>query len=160
VKVVFDSNVYVSALAIPGGVAERALRAAIDGAFELAISRPILTEVLEVLSRKFARDAEQLARTALFLSSVAEMVAPARRVRVLMDDPDNRILECALAARADIIVTGDRQMLALSAWEGVELVTLRRFVDRFAPGGEVREPRARYRARRSKALGPGPSLRS
>jgi putative PIN family toxin of toxin-antitoxin system len=149
VKVVFDSNVYVSALAIPGGVAERALHAAVEGAFELAISRPILTEVLEVLSRKFARDAEQLARTALFLSSVAEMVAPARRVRVLMDDPDNRILECAVAAGASIIVTGDRRVLSLGVWQGVELLTLRQFVDRLASGGEVREPRARYRARRS-----------
>lgn len=79
-KVVFDSNVYVSALAIPGGVAQQALDAAMEGGFQLALSRPILAEVLGVLARKFARDPDEVSRAALFLSSLAELVAPTRRV--------------------------------------------------------------------------------
>jgi predicted nucleic acid-binding protein len=43
---------------------------------------------------------------------------------VLRDDPDNRILECAAAARADLIVTGDEALLALGAFEGVRIVRL------------------------------------
>jgi len=144
VKVVFDSNIYVSALAIPGGVAEQALRLAMEGRVELATSRPVLAEVLEVLARKFARDPEHLARTALFLSSLAEMVAPAKRLRILADDPDNRILECAIAARADAIVTGDRQVLALGVWEGIRILSLRDFVDSQGSPSEVRQSRAPY----------------
>jgi predicted nucleic acid-binding protein len=65
VKVVFDSNIYVSTLATPGGVADRAIRAATEAALEIFISRPILEEVLRVMARKFARAPEELARTAL-----------------------------------------------------------------------------------------------
>lgn len=151
-KVVFDSNIYVSALAIPGGVADRALDAAMEGAFQLALSRPILTEVLGVLSRKFARAPEELARAALFLASMAEMVTPVRRVKVLADDPDNRILECAFAARADLIVTGDQEMLSLGAWEGIAILSLREFVEGLAPSRSVHQSRASYRV-------PGPKPR-
>ncbi|HSW82376.1 MAG TPA: putative toxin-antitoxin system toxin component, PIN family [Usitatibacter sp.] len=144
-KVVFDSNVYVSAFAIPGGVAQQALEAAMEGAFELALSRPILAEVLGVLARKFARDPDEVSRAALLLSSLAEFVAPSRRVQVLADEPDNRVLECASAAGADVIVTGDRQMLALGTWEEIEILSLRQFVDRLGPRHGVHQPRARYR---------------
>lgn len=144
-KVVFDSNVYVSALAIPGGVAEQALDLAMEGAFQLALSRPILEEVLGVFSRKFARAPEELSRAALFLSSVAEIVTPVRRVSLLADEPDNRVLECASAAGAGVIVTGDREMLSLGTWEGIEILSLRQFVDSFASGHAVHQERARYR---------------
>lgn len=145
-KAVLDSNVYVSALAIPGGVAERALQAAMDGVFTVAISRSIITEVLGVLARKFARDSEELARTAIFLSSLGELVAPRRSVRVLRDEPDNRILECAREAGADVIVTGDREMLALGSWDGIRVLALREFVELLDSRRSLHEPRARYRA--------------
>jgi putative PIN family toxin of toxin-antitoxin system len=144
VKVVFDSNIYVSAFAVRGGVAERALDAAMEGAFQLALSRPIVAEVLGVLARKFARTPEELARLAVFMSSLGEFVFPSSHVEVLSDSADNRILECALAARADIIVSGDREMLALGRWKGMEVLSLRQFVDRLESAGEVRQSRARY----------------
>jgi putative PIN family toxin of toxin-antitoxin system len=143
-RVVFDSNVYISALAIRGGVADHAVQLAIEGAFELALSRPILDEVLGILARKFARDAEELARVAIFLSSLAEPVAPTERVVVLAEAPDNRILECALTARADVIVTGDREILSLGTWRAIEILSLRQFVERL--GREVGEPAAAYHA--------------
>lgn len=144
-KAVFDSNVYVSALAIPGGVAARALQAAVEGRFELVLSRPIIVEVLDVLARKFARDAQELSRTALFLSSVGAIVTPRRTLRVLRDEPDNRILECAIEARADVVVTGDRAMLSLGTWEGIRIVALREFVDLLeTPPPVVHQARAAY----------------
>lgn len=144
-KVVFDSNIYVSALVVPGGVADRAIRAATQAAVELFISRLILEEVLGVMSRKFAREPEELARTALYLAALAGIVAPERRVDVLRDTPDNRVLECAFAAGADVIVTGDRQILALGTWEGIEILSLRQFVDRLDSASALHESRARYR---------------
>jgi uncharacterized protein len=143
-KVVFDSNVYVSALTAPGGVAGQALVAAAEGRFQLALSRPILTEVLAVLSRKFARAPEQLARVALFMASAAEVVEPDRRIDVLVDEPDNRILECAAAANAGVIVTGDRAMLALGTFEGIAIVSLRQFLDGLGHPHALHESRAPY----------------
>jgi putative PIN family toxin of toxin-antitoxin system len=128
VKTVLDSNVFVSALALPGGRAEKALTAAADGRFALAISKPIIHEVLGVLAKKFGRDAEELARVAVFLSELGEVVRPRRTVRILRFEPDNRILECALAASADAIVTGDRAMLELGEYKGVRIMTLRDFL--------------------------------
>lgn len=80
-------------------------------AMPLAFSKPILDELLSVLARKFARDREELARVAVFLSNLGELVEPAESLEVLADETDNRILECALAAKAQAIVTGDRAML-------------------------------------------------
>jgi len=141
-KVVLDSNVYISALSLPGGVAEQALDMAMDGVFEVALSQPILGEVLRVLSRKFRRDPEDVARTAIHLCSLAVMVGTTSRVSVLADDADNRVLECARAAGAGAIVTGDRAILALGAWEGIEILSLRQFIDRFV--GAMHQPRASY----------------
>jgi len=150
VKVVFDSNIFVSALAIPGGAAEQALEAAIEGSFDLVTSRPIISEVLDVLARKFDRDREELSRTALFLSGLGTIVAPRRDIHVLADEPDNRILECALAGDASVIVTGDRAMLELGTWEGIRVITLRDFLGLLAPGSAIHEPRARYKSTRTR----------
>lgn len=123
-RVVFDTNVFVSALVFPGGQGESALRRIVEGQDELLLSKAILDELLSVLGRKFARDAEELAHVAVFVTDLSRMVAPRRRLQVLGDEPDNRILECALAGKADAIVTGDKALLALGSFEGVAVVTL------------------------------------
>jgi putative PIN family toxin of toxin-antitoxin system len=127
-RVVFDTNILVSALVFPGGRGDAALRRIIAGRDLLVMSRAILEELLDVLSRKFARDAEELAHVAVFFSELAIVVAPTRRVRAVQDDPDNRILECALAGRAEVIVTGDKAPLALKSFRNISLVTLRAYL--------------------------------
>jgi putative PIN family toxin of toxin-antitoxin system len=124
VKVVFDTNILVSGFTLPGGSGDRALRRIIQGADALAISKPIIDELLGVLARKFGHDREQLARTAVFLVELAEVVDPRDRLAVLDDEPDNRILECAIAAGAERIVTGDRAMLDLGQCQDVQIITL------------------------------------
>ena len=131
-KAVFDTNIFVSALAIPGGQAERAVDLIIDGRVNLCISKEIIHEVLDVLAHKFSRGSEELARTAVFLSDLAELVAPRHRLAVLDDEPDSRILECAVAGQADIIVTGDRTMLNLKRHERIRIVSLRQFLEEIA----------------------------
>jgi putative PIN family toxin of toxin-antitoxin system len=128
VRVVFDTNILVSALAFPGGRGEAALQRIIEEQDDLVLSKPILDELLGILARKFFRDAEELARVAVFVSTVATFVNPRRRLRVVKDDPDNRVLECALAGRAQAIVTGDRTLLALGNFRGVRLLTLRDYL--------------------------------
>ena len=64
------------------------------------------------------------------LEEVAAVVTPETVVHVIQDDPDdNRVLECAVAGRADIIVSGDRHLLKLGANAGIPIVTVREFLE-------------------------------
>jgi len=130
VKVGFDTNILVSALVFPGGRGEEGLRRIIEEQDQLVVSKPILDELLGILARKFSRDAEALARVAVFLSDRAVSVNPRRRPRAVKDEPDNRILECALAGHAEAIVTGDRSLLSLREYEGVRVISLRDYLAR------------------------------
>ena len=127
-KVVFDTNILVSALVFPGGRAEAALLRIIEERDQLLLSKPILDELLGVLARKFSRDAEELARTAVLLSELALTVKPRQKLRVVRDDPDNRVLECALAGHADAIVTGDKELLGLGEYRGIPIINLRDYL--------------------------------
>lgn len=128
-KVVFDTNILVSALVFPGGRGEAALLRIAEEKDQLVLSKPILDELLGILARKFSRDAEELARAAVLISELSLSVKPRQRLRVVKDDPDNRILECAAAGRADAIVTGDRALLALREYRGVRIISLREYLD-------------------------------
>ncbi|MHB8563114.1 MAG: putative toxin-antitoxin system toxin component, PIN family [Acidiferrobacteraceae bacterium] len=128
-RVVFDTNIYVPAFVFPGGPAEAALRKVMDGAVNLVVSSPIIRELLGVMADKFARDPEELSHIAMFLSDLANVVEPRHVLHVLSDDPDNRILECAVTGCADIVVTGDRAMLKLGAYQGVRFLSLKGFLE-------------------------------
>lgn len=123
-KVVFDTNILVSGFTLPGGRGVRALGRIIQGVDALAISKPIIDELLGVSARKFGHDREQIARTAVFLVELAEVVDPPDRLSVVDDEPDNRILECAIAAGAERIVTGYRAMLDLGQYQDIQIITL------------------------------------
>jgi uncharacterized protein len=128
VRVVFDSNIFISAFVFPGSMAERAIVKIIEGDDSLYISKEILDEVLSVLSSKFSRDTEAISRVALNLSELAEFVSPTEKIRVLRDEPDNRILECAVCADADIIVTGDKEMLKLREHGKIGTMSLKEYL--------------------------------
>ncbi len=113
-RVVFDTNIFISALAIPDSLAEQAILRIIEGKDRLILSKSILHEILTTLSRKFGRDREELARVAVYLTEIGEWVDPGRRAHVLRDEPDNRILECAIAGKAALVVTGDREEIRMT----------------------------------------------
>lgn len=123
-KVVFDSNIFISALLFPGGRADAAVAKILDGVDDLVISHPIIEEVLAVLAAKFSREREELSRVAVLLAEMGEIVEPTVRWDVFRDEPDNRILECAVEGRVEAIVTGDKAMLAIGEHEGIRLITL------------------------------------
>lgn len=127
-RVVFDTNIFISALVIPGSQAEKAVLGILDGADTLLISKPILDELLSTLARKFSRDPEALSHVAVMMTDMAELVRPKNTVMVFKDDPDNRILECAESGQADVIVTGDKEMLLLRQYQGIPLISLRDYL--------------------------------
>lgn len=127
-RVVFDTNIFVSAFVIPGSQAEEAIRRIVEGRDRLVLSKPVVQELLATLSRKFSRDREELARVAVFLAEIAELCRPREKIAVLKDEPDNRILECAMAGKAEAVVTGDRAMLALGRYQGIRILSLKKYL--------------------------------
>lgn len=128
-RVVFDTNIFISAFAIPKSQAEKAVLKIIEGEDVLFISKPVLDEILTVLASKFHRDREAISHTALYISSLATLVNPAKRLHILQDEPDNRIIECALCGKADAVVTGDKAMLKLKEYEGIRIMGLREYLE-------------------------------
>jgi putative PIN family toxin of toxin-antitoxin system len=123
-RVVFDSNIYISALIFPGGRADKAILRILGGEDELIISRAIIKEVLSVLAEKFSRDREALSHVAVILGELGRIVKPDMTLHVLKDDPDNRILECAVSSDADAIITGDEKILKLGSYAGIKIMSL------------------------------------
>lgn len=127
-RVVFDTNIFISALILPGSSAEKAISKVIEGSDELIISHDIIDEVLTVLSNKFNRNREALSRTAVNLAEIGIIVKPREHISIFQDEPDNRILECAAAGKADAIVTGDKEMLKLGKYGGIRIISLKDYL--------------------------------
>lgn len=127
-RLVFDTNIFISALTLPGGRADDAIMRIIDGDDTLVISREIIDEVLTVLARKFSKDAEALSRVAVNLAGMGELVSPSEKLTILADEADNRILECAMTGRAEAIVTGDKAMLMLKRYQDIRIITLSQYL--------------------------------
>jgi putative PIN family toxin of toxin-antitoxin system len=127
--VVFDTNIFISAFVIPGSLAEKAILKIIEKEDSLLVSVHTIDEVLSVLSSKFGRDREGLSHVAVTLSELAELVKSARRIKLLKDEPDNRILECAIYGKADFLVTGDKEILRLQEYKGVKIISLKEYLE-------------------------------
>lgn len=127
-RVIFDTNIYISAFAIPGGSAEEAYRYAVPRDFELFASIAILTETANTLRNKFAWSNEKIESLLTNIGKVAVVLKTQPHIHVLHDEPDNRILECGVPAQADIIVTGDQHLLALKHYEDIILMKLSEFL--------------------------------
>lgn len=129
IRVVADSNVYISALNF-AGVADEVLSLGRRHAVALFVSPSILDEVEGVLVRKFKWSPKRARQARAFIEAFAETVVPKEEVAVVTaDEPDNRILECALAARAHLIVTGDTHLRSLEKFRGSSILSPREFLD-------------------------------
>jgi putative PIN family toxin of toxin-antitoxin system len=121
-RIVLDTNVLISAILF-GGKPRQILEKAIRGEIQLCISEPILEEFRGVLRRsKFDYSPEMIQIILTELTGIAHLVNPSRAIEVVSEDPaDNRILECAVEAKASYIVTGDSHLLKLSRYGSIEI---------------------------------------
>ena len=126
-KLVLDTNTVVSGLF--WRQAPRLLMdAATEGRVELATSTVLIDELAEVIARaKFSRKlAEQNVTARVLLNryaTLARRVTPASIRRTVLDDADDdHVLACALAAQADLIVSGDAHLLNLKRYHGMRIV--------------------------------------
>lgn len=127
-RVVADSNVIISAFH-RGGHPLRVLLRARAGDCALSYSPFILDEVVRILtSPKFAWPIQQVHEA--ITSLPGQLIVPAGRLlHVVSDETDNRVVECAVAARAHFLVTGDRHLLDLSTYFRTRILTPKAFLD-------------------------------
>lgn len=130
-RVVLDVNILVSAIGWEGPPS-RILRACRQGRLDLVLSQALLDELARVLAYpKLARLAAHpdLPVILAWLYRPEHLVVPTRAIEVIADDPpDNRVLEAAVAGRAQAIVSGDDDLLRLGGFEGIPIVTAAAFV--------------------------------
>ena len=127
-RVVADTNVYVSALVF-GGKPREFLAPARDGEFDLAVSEDIIAEVAHVLRDRFGWPAEDVGDAYDVIVECTRRVEPTERLTVITEDPDDdRILECAATARAERIVSRDLDLRRLGAFRGIPILTLAEFM--------------------------------
>jgi len=127
VSVVFDPNVLVAALATSGLCHEllhRAIRLRI-----LASSEPLLLELENTLRDEFGLSPATAAFLSAFRSAI-RIVDPLPLRRPVSRDPaDDVVLATAVAADADVVVTGDQDLLVLKIYQGIAIVTPRAFLE-------------------------------
>ena len=96
-----------------------------DQRFRLIISPPSLNELGRVLRDDFGWKDPRLSGRLRMISKLAQIVVPRTQIAAVRDDPDDdRILECAVAGKADLIVSGDKHLRRLKLFEGIPIVTV------------------------------------
>lgn len=132
-RLVIDTNVLVSAALKPAGLQRTVLLLAITKPARLYVSRNILEEYGDVLSRPELGIRKGLRQQLLqLIRNHSYTVAPTRRLEAAHDPGDNMFLECADAAKADYLVTGNQKHFP-RFWKKTKIITTREFISLAAP---------------------------
>ncbi len=131
-RIVLDTNVLISAIVF-GGKPRQILDSILSGLVDCSLSSAILNEIKEVLQRpKFGFSSEICLHIIEELHAACELCEPVKKIDVIKSDPDdNRILECAEAAKAQFIVSGDPHLLDLEEYEGILILTPAGFIKKY-----------------------------
>src|SRR6516162_3850118 len=129
IRVVIDTNVLVSALLTSGGWPEAVINLAISGVVQWVTSESVLAEYEDVVKcPRLAIDAGKAADAMARIRAIVSIVSPAVRVAAASDSDDNHFLECAEAAHAHYLVTGNIRHFP-EVWKETRIVTPREFID-------------------------------
>jgi putative PIN family toxin of toxin-antitoxin system len=133
VKVVFDSNVWISIFT--NKVLSREFSEIINKTVIVYISEEILKEISRALTypkinqilMAVGVQEKQVLRA---IASNSTIVSPKRKIKCVKEDPDDdKIIECAIAANADVVLTGDKHLLTLHKFKKVKILSPREFLD-------------------------------
>jgi putative PIN family toxin of toxin-antitoxin system len=131
--VVLDTNIIVSAHLNEQGLEAAVLLLVFAGKIKLCVTQPILDEYADVLHReKFHFDSHRIVLSLTKIRSISRKVRPRRLLSVCPDPNDNRFLECAEAARADFLITGNKRHFP-KQWGATKVVNAREFLEIITP---------------------------
>lgn len=122
IPVVLDTNVIISALLF-GGKPRDILRMVIEKKVQAITSPVLISELLDVLSKKFSYPEAKLILIEQIVTKSFVMVYPTKHIDILTDQADNRVHEAATAGKCVSIITGDRGLLNLGVHEGIQIMT-------------------------------------
>jgi putative PIN family toxin of toxin-antitoxin system len=133
-RVVLDTNVYLSALISPSGPPARIVELWLEGRFEVISSDAVEAEVLDGLEREkirryIRRSPDWVRRFLLSQRQATLWVEPAVVDIIPQDPPANLIIGTAIIGTADFIVSGNRHLLDLGTYDDIQIVTPRQFLD-------------------------------
>lgn len=129
-KIVFDTNVLLSAL-ITQGLSSRVLSICIDQ-HNIYTSEWIINEVLDKLNNKFNAKNTEVKRVKEFLLNISQFVNPeGEKPHICRDIDDNNILHLAEYIKADLIITGDKDLLVLKQFSNTKIINPRNFIEKF-----------------------------
>ena len=121
-KVVLDSNVYIAAF-LAKGLASDILKFGEKGKIEIYTSKEILDEVKGKLVKKAKLEELYVKQLLSHVEKSLKIIRPIKKLSVVKEDSDdNKILECAVEAGANLIVTMDKHLLKLKSYEGIGIV--------------------------------------
>ncbi len=130
-RVACDTNVLVSAF-IAGGPPSRIIEETVDGNLDLVLLEPAMVELVRILSEKLSFNIERLKEVQALLSEIAvdSQRTPSREPEALTGDPDDDlILACAVEARVEVLVSGDRKhLIPVGEHRGVRILTPQTFL--------------------------------
>jgi len=128
--IVCDTNVFISALVLLGGNPDKIVRACMSGRFQNATSPDLLAEFKRVLMLKFNYTTKEAQEMITMVTHFSMLVDPNKRLTVVKaDDADNRVIECAITAKARYIVTGDKtHLLPLKRVDEIDIISPADFV--------------------------------
>ena len=134
-KIVLDTNVFVSALINPRGKPAQILNYVFESKVRLFTSPSIIEELERVLSypklvKRHGLEKQELKKFVSDLLSILSLVEGKKAIELIAEDPaDNNYLSCALDAKADFIVSGDIHLLNLREYEGIQIITPSQFLE-------------------------------
>ncbi len=132
IKVVLDTNIYISGILFAGKPRE-VLDLAIKGKIHVFISPDILSELRDVLSiKKFCFSPERVDIIIREIESITTMVNPAKKYSIVShDSDDNIIIDCAMESRVEYIITGDNDLLCLNKYKSITIINPALFIEEY-----------------------------
>ncbi len=131
-RVVLDTNVWVSWAISPNGTPARCVKLVESGLCRAYICREIVEEFVSKMAHKFRLSPTDIERLTELMCSIAHTVEISGLLRAVPEDPDDdKVIECAVVADADYIVTGDRDLLRLEKYQNIAIVSPAEFYQVF-----------------------------
>src|SRR5690554_496425 len=133
-KIILDTNVIISSL-IQKNYPYLIVDHCLEGNVLICLSNPILQEYLEVLGRpKFARFTDFKINADFLIARISEMAEiyePKTQLKIIKDEPDNRLLELAQISKADFIITGNANDFTMEIFSGTKIITPKEYWEEY-----------------------------
>lgn len=129
-KVTLDTNIIISAL-IFGGSSKKIIQKIIKNEFKVYISPQLVSELVEVLVKKFNFSEKMIMMLEAQIISLFKVVYPTKNINIVRDIDDNRVLEVAVESNSSIIITGDKDLLTLKSYKNIKIMSPKDFIEKY-----------------------------